>query len=157
MMLHSAARLLLVFCLGIFLCGHAQAASQCAPTTNAQQAVVHTIQQLMDALRTQNEADYRKILVPDFSAYDGGKQVETKSFWDLVTQAQASGIKFEWSVTEPHVQVDCNTAWIRYINQGSVEDASGKKSVTWLESGVLQYRQGQWAIVFLHSSRAAGR
>jgi hypothetical protein len=145
------------FGFGLFLSGPAYAAMQCAPATNAQQAVIHTIQQLLDALQTQDEARYQKLLAPGFSAYDGGERFDAKSFWAVVAQAQASGTKFEWSVTEPQVHVDCSSAWIRYINQGSVEDASGKKPVTWLESGMFEYRQGRWTIVFLHSSRAVTR
>ncbi len=33
----------------------------------------------------------------------------------------------------------CNLAWITYVNQGSVEDASGRQAITWLESAVLEY------------------
>ena len=154
---YSINRSLIVLGLGAFLSGHAQAATQCAPTTGAQQAVILTIQKMMDALRNQNDAAYRELLAPEFSAYDGGEQLNQQSFWDLVARARASGKKFEWSVTEPEVHVDCNMAWIRYINDGSVEDASGKKPVKWLESGVFEYRRGRWTIAFVHSTRATAR
>lgn len=45
-----------------------------------------------------------------------------------------------------------DTAWIAYVNQGSIADSSGTVDQQWLESAFLQKQEGTWKIVFLHST-----
>jgi hypothetical protein len=73
---------------------------------------------------------------------------------NLVKTAHAEGNVYVWSVNEPEVHLHGEIAWITYVNNGSVKDATGTKSVTWLESAVLQKEKGEWRIRFLHSTRA---
>ena len=47
------------------------------------------------------------------------------------------------------------SAWMTWVNRGAIEDAGGKKELTWLESAVLRKTDGAWQIHFLHSTRAA--
>lgn len=70
----------------------------------------------------------------------------------LIKKAHAAGMVFAWQVTEPEVHVGGGTAWITYVNRGSVKDSSGTKEATWLESAVLQKENGRWRIAFLHST-----
>jgi hypothetical protein len=42
----------------------------------------------------------------------------------LIKAQHAAGKRFEWNVTEPDVHISGNTAWIAYINKGSVTDAN---------------------------------
>jgi hypothetical protein len=43
-----------------------------------------------------------------------------------LTKAQhAARKRYEWNVTEPDVHISSNTAWIAYVNKGSITDASG--------------------------------
>jgi len=58
----------------------------------------------------------------------------------------AAGKRYEWSVTEPDVHISGNTAWIAYVNKGSITDAAGTTNLTWLESAVLQKQAGNWKI-----------
>jgi hypothetical protein len=41
---------------------------------------------------------------------------------------------YEWNVTEPDVHISGDTAWIAYVNKGSITDASGTAKQNWLES-----------------------
>jgi ketosteroid isomerase-like protein len=66
-----------------------------------------------------------------------------------------AGKRFEWNVTEPDVHISGNTAWIAYVNQGSITDASGTLGQKWLESAFLQKQAGIWKIAFMHSTRVA--
>jgi hypothetical protein len=45
----------------------------------------------------------------------------------LIKAQHAAGKRYEWNVTEPDVHISGNTAWIAYVNKGSVSDASGTK------------------------------
>ncbi len=56
---------------------------------------------------------------------------------NLIKAAHAAGKHYEWNVTEPEVHLTCNDAWIAYTNRGSLQDESGTKSLTWLESAFL--------------------
>jgi len=71
----------------------------------------------------------------------------------VIKAQHAAGKRFEWNVTEPDVHIIGNTAWIAYVNQGSITDASGILSQKWLESAFLQKQAGTWKIVFMHSTR----
>jgi len=47
----------------------------------------------------------------------------------------------------------CDTAWIDYINRGSVFDGKTTVPTTWLESAVLEHGNTGWKIRFFHSTR----
>ena len=57
------------------------------------------------------------------------------------------------NVTEPDVHISGNTAWIVYLNKGSITDACSTTNQKWLESGFPQKRACIWKIVFMHSTR----
>jgi len=57
------------------------------------------------------------------------------------------------NVTEPDVHISGNTAWIAYVNKGSITDASGTTNQKWLESAFLEKQAGNWKIIFMHSTR----
>jgi hypothetical protein len=142
----------------LMVCGYllpqaAAAASPCAPIATAKTDVVGVMEGMFAALRTDNQQRIQQLTAPDFYAYDGGMRFTGPTLFDLIKNAHASGKRFEWSITDPDVHVACNLAWITYVNQGSVEDPSGRQAVTWLESAILEY-SNTWRIRFLHSTRA---
>jgi len=51
------------------------------------------------------------------------------------------------------IHVTGNTAWVAYVNQGSITDTSGTIEMKWLESAFLEKRAGVWKIGFMHSTR----
>jgi len=141
------------------VCGYllpqaAAAASPCAPTATAKTDIVAVMEDMFAAFRTDNQQRFQQVSAPDFYAYDGGMRFTGPTLVDLIKNAHASGKRFEWSITDPEVHVACNLAWITYVNQGSVEDTSGRQAVTWLESAILEYSNARWRIQFLHSTRA---
>ena len=71
----------------------------------------------------------------------------------LIKAQHEAGKRYVWNVTEPDVHIMGKTAWIAYVNQGSITDASGTKKQIWLESAFLQRQGGAWKIVFMHSTR----
>jgi hypothetical protein len=73
---------------------------------------------------------------------------------DFIKQGHASGKRWVWSTTDPEVHVACNLSWIAYVNQGSVEDTSGRQALTWLESAILEYSNARWHFRFVHSTGA---
>jgi hypothetical protein len=113
------------------------------------------MQNMFAAMRDDDLKRFQEIAAPNLYAYDGGRRFNgPESLVDLIKSLHASGKRYEWSVTEPEVHVACNVAWITYVNQGSVEDNSGRQVVTWLESAVLEYANARWRIRFMHSTRA---
>ena len=40
----------------------------------------------------------------------------------LIKEQQEVGRRHEWKVTEPDVHIIGDTAWIAYVNQGSIAD-----------------------------------
>jgi ketosteroid isomerase-like protein len=71
----------------------------------------------------------------------------------FIKTQHAAGKRYEWNVTEPDVHISGNTAWIAYVNNGSITDAAGTQNQKWLESAFLEKQAGIWKIAFLHSTR----
>ena len=132
----------------------ATAESACAPAQMAKTDVVGVMNDLFEALLTDNQERLQQVTSPDFFAYDGGMRFSGPALMDLIKKGHASGKKWVWSITDPEVHVACDLAWITYVNQGSVEDTSGRQALTWLESAILEYSNGRWHIRFVHSTRA---
>lgn len=66
----------------------------------------------------------------------------------------AAGKVYVWSVNDPDVNVDCTSASVNYVNRGSMQDASGKAALTWLENAELRKENGSWRIHFMQSTRS---
>ena len=129
--------------------------SACAPDMTAERDVVQAVEQMFTAFRTDDSSGFQQIATADFHAYDNGVRFTGPSLLELLRKAHASGTRFEWSVTEPEVHIVCNLAWVTYVNRGSIENAAGQQTMSWLESAVLEYGEQQWRIRFFHSTRAA--
>ena len=116
--------------------------------------------QLSEAIRTFFAAatadDLDKlhaVTTADFYAFDAGGRFTRDALMDMIKAAHAAGKVYVWTVNEPEVHISGETAWITYVNRGSIKDASSTKDVTWLESAVLQKEKGDWRIHFFHSTR----
>ncbi len=59
----------------------------------------------------------------------------------------------EFLILGPWVRIPPGTAWIDYINRGSVFDGKTTTQVTWLESAVLMHGKTGWQIRFFHSTQ----
>jgi len=115
--------------------------------------VVEAVQSMFVALENDDFARFRSVTSPDFYAFDVGKRFSGDELMALIKKAHADGKIYVWKVTDPEVHIDGTTAWITYINRGSIEDKSGKQNLGWLESAVLRKRNGGWRIHFFHSTR----
>lgn len=148
------------FAVGVLIvCGNlplqaATAASGCAPAAAANTDIVRVMEDLFAALRDDDQERIQQLITPDFYAYDGGMRFGGPALMDLIKKGHATGKRWLWSITDPDVHVECNLAWISYVNQGSVEDTSGRQAMTWLESAIFEYSSARWRIRFLHSTRA---
>ncbi len=117
-------------------------------------AVIEAIQTMYVAASTDDLAKFNTAASPDFYAFDAGKRFTGDELMALIKKAHADGDVYVWTVNDPEVYVDGNTAWITYVNRGSVTDSSGKQDVTWLESAILRKHDSKWLIHFFHSTRA---
>jgi hypothetical protein len=90
---------------------------------------------------------------PGFYAYDGGRRFSGNKLMAFIRSRHEAGVVYVWRVTGPEVRIDGGTAWITYVNRGSITDVSGTRDVTWLESAVLRKEQDVWRIQFFHSTR----
>jgi len=93
------------------------------------------------------------VIAPDFYICDGGARFDGDGIMTLIKAQHAAGKRFEWNVTEPDVHISGNTAWIAYVNKGSITDASGTTNQKWLESAFLEKQADVRKIVFMHSTR----
>lgn len=117
-------------------------------------SVAETMRDMYRALSDGDAARLSTILADDFDCFDVGRRFDGPGFARLIADAQKAGKRFVWTVQDEFVHVEGNWAWIKYINRGSVGDATGVTPVTWLESAVLRRKGDHWQITFFHSSRA---
>jgi ketosteroid isomerase-like protein len=129
-----------------------------AQTTGAvaeEMKVVETVKAVFVAAGADDLEKFHAVTTSDFYAYDNGMRFDGDALMQAIQKQHAAGYVYEWNVTQPEVHVAGDLAWIAYINKGSVKNAEGTKQVTWLESMVLEKKNGKWRIHFVHSSRAA--
>jgi ketosteroid isomerase-like protein len=115
--------------------------------------IVGTVKTIFVAFLTDDFAMLNTVIAPDFYIYDGGARFNADGIVTLIKAQQAAGKRFEWKVTEADVHISGNTAWIAYVNKGSITSASGTANQKWLESAFLEKQAGVWKIVFMHSTR----
>jgi quercetin dioxygenase-like cupin family protein len=116
-------------------------------------AIVDAMRTMYVALGKDDAALFRSVTAADFFTYDGGKRFNGDELTAFIKSRHDAGVVYVWEVTEPDVRVDGRTAWITYVNRGSVTDSAGKKDVVWLESAVLRKDAGAWQVHFFHSTR----
>jgi ketosteroid isomerase-like protein len=115
--------------------------------------IVDTVKALFTGLSNDDLAKFISLVTPDFYMYDGGQRFTSESIMALIQAEHAAGKHYEWNVTQPDVHVTGDTAWIAYVNEGTVTDASGTLHRKWLESAFLTKNAGHWKIAFFHSTR----
>ena len=115
--------------------------------------VVETVGALFNALETNNDAQFASLLTRDFYLFDGGIRFSGQGILSLLKAGRAAGNSYKWSVSEPDVHIIGNTAWVTYINMGSITDSSGTRDQEWLESAFLEKQEAVWKIAFMQSTR----
>jgi ketosteroid isomerase-like protein len=122
-------------------------------SSTADAAVVEAVRLMFAALAADDADGFREVTSPDFYAFDVGKRYTGEDLVDLIKKAHGAGKTYVWSITEPQVRIEGSVAWVTYTNRGSIQDASGRKDVAWLESAVLYRNKDAWRVHFLHSTR----
>jgi hypothetical protein len=129
------------------------ASAQQKSLTSDQKQVVDTVSTIFTAARADDVAKFDSVIAPGFYIFDVGARFNGDTIMALIKAQHAAGKRYEWNVTEPDVHISGNTAWIAYVDKGSITDASGTVNQNWLESAFLEKQAGTWKIVFMHSTR----
>jgi ketosteroid isomerase-like protein len=126
------------------------------PVTDQAQ-VVQAMRSMYVAATNDDLAKFHSVVAPGFYAFDGGERFNSDALMEIAKRLHAAGKILVWKVTEPEVHVAGDTAWITYVNKGSVRDSSGTRNLSWLESAVLTKQNGSWRIQFFHSTRVPSK
>jgi hypothetical protein len=125
-----------------------------SPPPGSEEARVIEVMRTFYVAATNDDLEkFHSVVTREFYSYDGGARFTGDELMALIKAAHASGKVFVWNVTKPEVRIHGDAAWITYVNEGSVKDASGKKNVTWLESAFFRKEKEDWRIEFFHSTR----
>lgn len=144
---------LVAIALALFSANISPAVAQQKLLTAGQIQIVNTVSMIFTAARSDDVAMFDSLIASDFYIYDGGVRFNGDAIMAFIKAQHDAGKRYEWNVTEPDVHINGNTAWISYVNQGSITDASGTMKQQWLESAFLQKQGDIWKIVFMHSTR----
>lgn len=123
------------------------------PESSSEAQIIEAMTTMYVAATADDLPKFNTVASPEFYAFDGGKRFTGDALMALIARLHAAGSVYVWRVTEPEVHVHGDLAWITYVNRGSIQDASGTKPLTWLESAILRKEQGRWRIRFFHSTR----
>jgi len=129
------------------------AAAQQKVLTSEQSQIVETVNTIFTAIQTDDAAKLNSVIAPEFYIFDGGRRFNAEQVMAIFKAQHLAGKRFEWNVTEPDVHISGNTAWIAYVNDGSISDASGTVHHQWLESGFFEKQAGTWKVLFMQSTR----
>jgi FlaG/FlaF family flagellin (archaellin) len=121
--------------------------------TSEQKQVVDTVNTIFSAASTEDIAKLDSVIAPDFYIFANGMRFNGDTLMAAIKAQHPGGKRTEEQVTEPNIRITGNTAWIAYVNKGSITDASGTVDQNWLESAFLEKQAGTWKIVFMHSTR----
>jgi ketosteroid isomerase-like protein len=128
-------------------------ASAVPKLTAEQSQIVETVNTIFTAARADDVAKFDSVIAPDFYIFDAGARFNGDSIMAFIKAQHRAGKRYEWNITEPDVHISGKTAWVAYVNKGSIGDAAGTVNQDWLESAFLQQKAGVWKIVFMHSTR----
>lgn len=118
-------------------------------------AVLETVEALFTFLRQGVTSDPDAVLHPDFHAYEGGVPMSRAEFLALMQRVYREGRRYEWSVTQPRVEVEGNLAVVVHVNRGAIlEPGAARLPVSWLETVVLKRGDRGWRIAFIHATRS---
>src|SRR5260370_9796223 len=129
------------------------ARAQQNPLPAKQSQIADTVSTIFAAARTDDVAKFDSVIASDFYIFDGGARFNGDAIMTVIKAQHAAGKRYEWNVTEPDVHISGDTAWIAYVNKGSISDGSGTVNQNWLESAFLEKQAGTWKIVFMHNTR----
>jgi ketosteroid isomerase-like protein len=121
--------------------------------TSDQKQVVDTVNTIFSAASTEDIAKLDSVIAPDFYIFANGMRFNGDALMAAIKALHAAGKRNDEHVTEPDIHISGNTAWIAYVNKGSITDASGTVNQNWLESAFLEKQAGTWKILFMHSTR----
>ena len=131
----------------------AAASDQSPPAASRDAQVTEVVRSMFTALAAEDIPKLRAVIAPDFYAFEAGGRITGDALIDLMKKAHAAGKVYTWTVNEPEVHIDGSTAWVTYVNRGSIKDGAETKNVSWLESVILRKEKDSWRIQFLHSTR----
>jgi hypothetical protein len=120
---------------------------------NEQSQIVDTVNTIFNAIQTDDAAKLNSVITPEFYIFDGGKRFNAEQVMAIFKAQHLAGKRYEWNVTEPDIHITGSIAWIAYVNDGSISDASGSVHQQWLESGFLEKQAGTWKVLFMQSTR----
>lgn len=127
----------------------------CPAQVTAKAEIDRTIHDFFDALRTDDEASFKRLVTPSFYAFDVGKRFDGGALAEAVRNAHAQGVQITWALGPIDTKLHCGVAWAAWENVGSAGIPPDIKPVRWLESAVIIHASGGWKIDFFHSQRAA--
>ena len=93
--------------------------------TSDQKQVVDTVNTIFSAASTEDIAKLESVTAPDFYIFANGMRFNGDALMAAIKALHAAGKRTDEHVTEPNIHITGNTAWIAYVNKGSITDASG--------------------------------
>jgi len=115
--------------------------------------VIDTVKAIFDAAKADDLDKFHAVTTRGFYMFDNGARFDGDAIMALMKSDHAAGKRYDWNITDPDVHIIGSSAWIAFINKGTLTDASGTQDLQWQESAFLHKEGDSWKIAFFHSSR----
>ena len=144
-----------VLCVAVGCTATLFAQSTAKPLGPEQRRVVASVETMFRAAARNDPKMFDSVTTAGFYLFDAGSRFNGNSILAVIQRLKASGKRFEWNVMEADVHIDGNSAWIAYVDRGSMIQATGITKMEWLESAFLSKQAGQWKLAFMQSTPVA--
>lgn len=103
------------------------------------------------AIETKNFQQMKENTTPDYLLFESGKVWNNDSLWNDLQNYKEEAIKFR--LDNQQVILEQSLAHVSYFNHAEVfQKDSVIRKLDWIENATLKKVNGQWKIVFLHST-----
>jgi len=130
-------------------------AAGCAERPGDRAAIERTVHDFYDALGRDDRAAFRRLLTPDFVAFEFAERFTADTLFSLVADAHREGVTIRWTIGPMTIRVDCQTAWAQWDNRGSSGKSGAMRPRRWLETAVFRRDGRKWKVEMFHSTSAA--
>jgi hypothetical protein len=96
------------------------ARAQQKPVTADQAQIIDTVGTIFAAAHTDDVTKFDSVIASNFYIYGVGARFNGDSVMTSIKAQHAAGMHYEWNVTEPDVHISGKTAWMAYVNNGSI-------------------------------------
>lgn len=115
-------------------------------------AIADTIRTAITAAIAGDVEQFHANTTRDFFTFDGGRRFTGDELLAIMRRHLADGWNTTWTIENPEIRIDCNTALTTYTAHAVFNAAGNRAEMSLLESAYLRKAGSKWQVVFVHTT-----